>query len=64
MHLMCFIEGEGQIIVQGRRDGRMFILNTNDVSIAMFAKGQKIEPGIDLWHKWIVHVNYQWLQDL
>ena len=30
-HLGCFIEEEGQVIAQGRRDGRMFILDTNDV---------------------------------
>ena len=30
----------------------------------MFAKGQKVESDIDLWHKRIGHVNYQWLQDL
>ena len=42
----------------------MFILNTNDVGAALFAKGQKVESGIDLWHKRIGHVNYQRLQDL
>ena len=42
-HLGCFIEEEGQVIVQGRRDGRMFILDTNDVGTAMFTKGQKVE---------------------
>ena len=57
-HLGCFIEEEGQIIAQGRRDGRMFILNTNDVGTALFAKGQKVESDIDLWHKRIGHVNY------
>jgi hypothetical protein len=31
---------------------------------ALFAKGQKAESDIDLWHKWIGHVNYQRLQDL
>ena len=40
-HLGCFIEEEGQVIVQGRRDGRMFILDTSDGGTAMFAKGQK-----------------------
>ena len=39
-HLGCFIEEEGQIIAQGRRDGRMFILDTNDVGTTLFAKGQ------------------------
>ena len=63
-HLGCFIEEEGRVIVQGRRDGRMFILDTNYVGTAMFAKGQKVEPDIDLWHKQISHVNYQRLQDL
>ena len=40
-HLRCFIEEEGQIIVQGRRDGTMFILDTNDVGTAMLSKAQK-----------------------
>ena len=38
-HLECFIEEEGQVIAQGCRDERMF------------AKGQKVESDIDLWHK-------------
>ena len=37
--LECFIEEEGEIIGQGRREGRMFILKTNDVGTSMFAKG-------------------------
>ena len=59
MHLGCFIEEEGQIIVQGHKDGRMFILNTNDVGTTMFVKGKEVESDIDLWHKRIGHVNYQ-----
>ena len=43
MHLGCFIEEEGQIIVQGRKDMRMFILDTNDVGTTLFAKGLKVE---------------------
>ena len=58
-HLGCFIEEEGQLIAQGRRDGRMFILDINDVGTSMFAKGQKVESDINLWHKQIGHVNYQ-----
>ena len=42
----------------------MFILDMNDVDTAMFAKGQKVESDIDLWHKRIGHVNYQRFQDL
>ena len=38
-HLGCFIEEEGQIIAQGHREGRIFILDTNDVGTALFAKG-------------------------
>ena len=63
-HLGCFIKEEGQIIVQRRREGRMFILDTNDVSTSLFTKGQKVESDIDLWHKWIGHINYQRLQEL
>ena len=64
LEVVCFIEDEGEVIAQGRRDGRMFILNTNDVGTALFAKGQKVESDIDLWHKRIGHVNYRRLQDL
>ena len=42
----------------------MFILNSSEGGSVMFAKGQKVESDIDLWHKRIGHVNYQLLQDL
>ena len=42
-HLGCCIEEEGQIIVQGRQEGRIFILDMNDVGTTLFAKGQKID---------------------
>ena len=42
-HLGCFIEEEGRVIAQGRRDGRMFILDSTYGRTVMFAKGQKIE---------------------
>jgi hypothetical protein len=66
MHLGAFIEEEGWILARGRRDGRMFILDYTDdgADTALFAKGQKAESDIDLWHKRIGHVNYQRLQDL
>ena len=38
-HFGWFIEEEGQIIAQGRKDGRMFILDMNDVGTTLFAKG-------------------------
>ena len=50
-HLRCFIEEECREIAQGRRDGRMFILDCTDGGTAMFTKGQKAESDIDLWHK-------------
>ena len=42
----------------------MVTLDTNDVGTALFAKGQKVESDIDLWHKRIGQINYQRLQDL
>ena len=42
----------------------MFILDTNDIGTAMFAKGQKVDSDIALWYKRISHVNYQRLQEL
>ena len=53
-HLGCFIEEK-----QGQT-----ILAMNDVDNAMFAKGQKVELDIGMWHKWIGHVNFQRLQEL
>ena len=55
---------EGKVIAQGRRDGRMFILETNEVGTAMFAKGQKVESDIDLWHKRFNHVNFPPLREM
>jgi hypothetical protein len=65
-HLDAFIEDEGRIIARGCRDERMFILDRTDdgPDTALFAKGQKAESDIDLWHKRIGHVNYRSLQDL
>ena len=63
-HLGCFIEEEGRVFAQGRRDERMFILDSTDGGTAMFAKGQKLQSDIDLWHKQMGHVNYKQLQDL
>ena len=47
-HQGCFIEEEGKIIAQGREEGRMFILEMNDIGTTMFAKGQRVESDIDL----------------
>ena len=42
----------------------MFIFETNDVGTAIFAKGQKLELDIDLWHKRFGHVNFPRLQEI
>ena len=63
-HLGCFIEEEGKVIVQWHQEGRMFILNTNEVGTALFAKGQKVESDIDLWHKRFGHVNFPRLREM
>ena len=55
---------EGKVIAQGRRDGRMFILETNEVGTAMFAKGQKVESDIDLWHKRFDQINFPRLREM
>ena len=57
-HLGCFIEEEGKVIAHWHQEGRMFILNTNEVGTAMFTKGEKVESNTDLWHKWFGHVNF------
>ena len=36
----------------------MFNLNTNEVRIVLFTKGQKVESDIDLWYKRFGHVNF------
>ena len=62
-HHGCFIEG-GWIIAQGHWDGRMFILETNDVGTAMFMKWQKVVSDINLWHRQIRHINFRKLQKM
>ena len=44
-----FIEKNGRLIARGRREGRMFILNSDEVKSAMYAKGLKTEMNISLW---------------
>ena len=42
----------------------MCILETNEVGTTMFAKGQKVESDIDLWHKRFGHVNFMRLPEM
>ena len=60
----CFIEKDGRLIAKGRRDGRLFILDSNEVKPAMYAEGLKTETNIELWHKRIGHVNLQRLRGM
>ena len=55
----CFIEKDGRLIAKGQRDGQLFILDSNDVKSAMYAKGLETETCIELWHKRISHINLQ-----
>ena len=63
-HHGFFIEEDGKIIAQGCQEGRMFILDTNDVGIAIFAKGKKVKSDIDLWQKQCDHVNFSQRQEM
>ena len=42
----------------------MFILVSNEVKSAMFAKGLKVESDLNVWHKQIAHINLQKLQNM
>ena len=53
----CFIGKEGGIIVRRRREGRMFILDSHEMKLAMFVKSTKADSEIELWHKRIGHIN-------
>ena len=38
-HGDCFVEEEGSRIARGCREGWMFILDSHEIKLAMFAKG-------------------------
>ena len=59
-----FIEKEGRIIAHGRREGRMFILDSHEMKSAMFAKSTKADSDIELWHKRIGHINLNKLKEM
>ena len=58
----CFIEKHGRLIAKGRRDSRLFILDSNEVKSAIYAKGLKTETNIELWHKRIGQVRHRGMQ--
>ena len=60
----CFIEKEDRLIAYGRREGRMFILDSHEMKSTMYAKGQRANTDIELWDKRIVHINLQKLKGI
>ena len=60
----CFIEKGDGVVVHGCREGRMFILPSTEVKLAMFAKSLKVESDLNIWHKRIGHINLQKLQNM
>ena len=60
----CFIERIDQNVVHGHREGRMFIVASNEVKSAMFAKGLKVESDLNLWHKRIGYISFQKFQNM
>ena len=60
----CFVDdmkNDCCLVAKGNRNGRMFTLDVGilEMSDAMFAHGKAIVVNIDIWHKWIGHVNIQ-----
>ena len=60
----CFIEKDGQLIAHDQTEGRMFILDSHDMKSAMYAKDQRANTDIELWHKRIGHINLQKLKGM
>ena len=60
----CFIERGDQVVAHGRREGCMFVLESNEVKLAMFANGLRLETDLNLWHKRIGHINLRKLQNM
>ena len=61
----CFIEKEGRLIARGRREGRIFILDSHVEMIStMYAKGHEANADIELWHKRVGHINLQKLKGM
>ncbi|MCO5559375.1 hypothetical protein L7F22_012974 [Adiantum nelumboides] len=56
----------GKLIAQGKKVGRMFILDVNipEVNAVMFAHGSSVVADIEIWHKRIGHANVQRLKTM
>ena len=62
-----FVEGfknKCRLVAKGNKNGQMFTLNVNmsKLSMAIFAQGARVIANVDMWHKWIGHVNPQRLK--
>ena len=42
----CFVEKDGRLVAHSRREGRMFVLKSNEVKSAMFVKGLKLQTDL------------------
>ena len=57
----CFVEdmkNDCYLVAKGNRKGKMFTLDVGipEMSATMFVHGKGVVD-IDIWHKWIGHVN-------
>lgn len=54
------------LAAKGNRNGKMFTLDVGilEMSATMLAHGKCVFAYIDIWHKWICHVNIQWLKKM
>lgn len=55
-----------KLIAKGNSVGRMFTLNVKipKADKAMYAQGSRVVADVDIWHKWIGHVNPQKLKSM
>ena len=56
----------GKLVAQGKKVGRLFMLDVNvpKMNVAMFAQGVGVVADVEIWHKWIGHVNVQRLKTM
>jgi hypothetical protein len=57
------MNNQGKLITKGERNGRMFTLDVNmpRVNSTLFTHGKGVGD-IEIWHKWVGHVNLQRLK--
>ena len=56
----------GKLVAQGKKVGIMFTLDVNvpEMNATMFAQGVRVVADVEIWHKWIGHVNVQRLKTM